>query len=155
MTKSRKIEIICLAIIIGIIYIFISSNNYLALTKDSVDVEYLGNEKYTDNGASFDLSDFKGAWSLITFNSVKDNKITIKNNSKITKGKLHIQVLDSNRKIIIIDKSSKKDLKFTTPKDGEYIIRIAGRNISGKFDIEINSDLPIKLSHYNIYGSKI
>ena len=88
----------------------IDSNNYLSSNDKS--------EK------SFDFEKFNGEWSLMQFTSNKGNKITIKDNTKISKGKFYIVILDSEYNIIA--KKNKLDdkgnLNFTTLKDGKYKI---------------------------------
>ncbi len=75
------------------------------------------------------------------FKSSKGNKINIKDNTKINKGKFFIAVLDSEYNIITKkdETNQKGDINFTTPKDGKYLIRIVGLNAGGKFDISVNS----------------
>lgn len=156
----NKFKVGCLAIIsciiiiiIGIcIFNYVNPNKYLTSRKSSPDFEYLGNEKYVNDNTSFKFSGFNGTWSLITFDSIKDNKITINNNSKISEGEFYVVILDSDYKAIIIDKSNKKKLEFTTSKNGKYIIRVAGKNAGGIFEMKINSSNPISISHHNIYN---
>ncbi|EJO5348889.1 hypothetical protein NRP93_003027 [Clostridium botulinum] len=162
MKKMSKLKIGCLIIITCLIVILahnlvfnnFDSDTYLTSSKSSVDVEYLGHEKNISDGTSFDFSGFNGIWSLITFDSTKDNKIAIDNNSKINKGKFYVILLDSDHNPIIIDKSNKKKLEFTTPKKGKYTIRVAGKNASGTFQMKINSSSKIAISHYDIYSAE-
>lgn len=162
MKKMSKLKIGCLIIIICLIAVIVhnfvfnnfDSDIYLTSSKSSVDINYLGHEKNISDGTSFDFSGFNGIWSLITFDSTKGNKITIDNNSKINKGKFYVMVLDSDHNPIIIDKSNKKKLEFTTPKKGKYIIRIAGKNASGAFQMKINSSSKIAISHYDMFSAE-
>ncbi|MBU3099704.1 MULTISPECIES: hypothetical protein [Clostridium] len=131
----------------------IDSNNYLSsndkLSEKSF--EYNGNEKSGENTESFDFGNFNGKWSLMEFTSIKGNKITINDNTKISKGKFYIVILDSEYKIITKknELSNNGNLNFTTPKDGKYSIRIVGEKASGTFNISTSSN--IKLSHIDLF----
>ncbi len=88
------------------------------------------------------------------FTSKKGNKISIKDNTKITKGKFFIVVLDSKYNIIAKKDETKQngDINFTAPKDGKYLIRIVGLNAEGKFDISINSDKDIDITNKEFFS---
>ncbi|WP_333886952.1 hypothetical protein [Clostridium sp.] len=90
----NKFKIGCLIIIIiGIcIFNYVNPSKYLTSRKSSPDFEYLGNEKYVNDSTSFKFSGFNGTWSLIRFDSIKDNKITINNNSKINEEESYVVI---------------------------------------------------------------
>ncbi len=94
MIKMNKFKIGCLIIIIiGIcIFNYVNPSKYLTSRKSSPDFEYLGNEKYVNDSTSFKFSGFNGTWSLIRFDSIKDNKITINNNSKINEEESYVVI---------------------------------------------------------------
>ncbi|MBU3187500.1 hypothetical protein [Clostridium estertheticum] len=131
----------------------IDSNNYLSSNDKSSEKSfgYNGNEKSGENTESFDFGNFNGKWSLMQFTSNKGNKITINDNTKISKGKFYIVILDSEYKIITKknELNDNKNLNFTTPKDGKYTIRIVGKNASGNLNISTNSN--IKVSHIDLF----
>lgn len=159
---SRSINI-CLTFIIAILLIgsmlyknsslYISSDSYLSSEETKKSVYSTKNEKDTEDGKSFDFDKFTGKWSIIEFTSDKDNKITINDNTKISKGKFYIVVLDSDYNIIAKKDESNEsgDINFTTPKSGKYIIRIVGKNASGNFNIKINANNDIKVSHKGFF----
>ncbi|WP_050607574.1 hypothetical protein [Clostridium niameyense] len=110
------------------------------------------NEEKTKNGRKFDFDRFDGKWSLMEFQSTKDNKIKIIDNSKITKGTLYIVVLSSEYKAIATHKSNgKASLNLTTPENGKYFIRIVGKGSRGNLNIKINSTTDVHLSHRSIF----
>ncbi len=160
--RSRSINI-CLTFIIAILLIgsmlyknsslYISSDSYLSSEETKKSVYSTKNEKDTEDGKSFDFDRFTGKWSIIEFTSDKDNKITINDNTKINKGKFYIVVLDSDYNIIAKKDESNEsgDINFTTPKSGKYIIRIVGKNASGNFNIKINANNDIKVSHKGFF----
>lgn len=86
--------------------------------------------------------------------SSKGNKINIKDNTKINKGKFCIVILDSEYNIIAKknETNQNEDINFTTPKDGKYLIRIVGLNAGGKFDISVNSAKNIDISHKGFFS---
>lgn len=133
----------------------IDSTSYLSSKNDSgKSFDINENYKITTNSESFDFTKFNGKWSLIEFNSSKNNKITIEDNTKITKGKFYIIVLDSNYNIVAKKNESidKENINFTTPKDGKYIIRIAGENTNGTFNIKIDSANKIDIFHKDFFS---
>lgn len=163
MQRKTKSIICWLAVIIVIIGIGIVlnrnnysnkfSNSYLS-SKSERERSFVSktNDKTTNNSESFGFDRFDGKWSLMEFNSPKNNKITINNNTKITKGKFYVVVLDPNYNIITKTESNEKtNLSFTTPKDGKYVIRIVGQKASGNFDIKVNSTSNIVINHKNIF----
>ncbi|ACQ53046.1 hypothetical protein [Clostridium botulinum] len=162
MKKRNNLIIVCLAVIIiagsGIVYknyfTNIDSNNYLS-TRDESERNITGRENgiRSKNSYSFDFKKFDGKWSLMEFKSSKGNKINIKDNTKINKGKFFIAVLDSEYNIITKkdETNQKGDINFTTPKDGKYLIRIVGLNAGGKFDISVNSAKNIDISHKDFF----
>ncbi len=87
------------------------------------------------------------------FTSSKGNKININDNTKINKGKFYIVILDSQYNIIAKKNESNQNgnINFTTPKDGKYLIRIVGAKASGKFDVSVNSDKNIDISHIDFF----
>ncbi|MFT8314623.1 MAG: hypothetical protein ABF633_10325 [Clostridium sp.] len=159
--KSIIAWIIAIIVVAGIgIIIYknnynIDSTSYLSSKNDSgKSFDINENYKIITNSESFDFTKFNGKWSLIEFNSSKNNKITIEDNTKITKGKFYIIVLDSNYNIVVKKNESidKGNINFTTPKDGKYIIRIAGENTNGTFNIKIDSANKIDISHKDFFS---
>lgn len=146
---------------VGIIILYknsssnIDSTSYLSSKNDS-GKSFAINENYkiTKDSESFDFTKFNGRWSLIEFNSTKNNKITIDDNTKITKGKFYIVILDSNYNIVVKKNESteKGNINFTTPKDGKYIIRIAGENANGTFNVKINASNNIDIQHKDFFS---
>ncbi|MBU5483730.1 hypothetical protein KQI86_05260 [Clostridium sp. MSJ-11] len=151
-------SIVLLIIIVGGIFVYnnnfagITSNSYLTSKEENRTFLEHVNQQYTENGASFDFSGFTGKWSLIEFESSKDNKIVLEDNTKIEKGQFYIVVLDSDYKNIAMHESKEgENLEFTTPKDGKYLVRIVGKNASGKFDIKISSENDISITHKDFW----
>lgn len=131
------------------------TNSYLSSKDESERSFYIHtNDHSTNNSKSFDFEKFDGRWSLIEFSSNKNNKINIEDNTKITKGKFYIVVLDSNYNIIAEknELAKKGNIDFTTPKDGKYLIRIVGANASGTFNIKLNSSNNIDISHKDFFS---
>ncbi|WP_032120975.1 hypothetical protein [Clostridium amazonitimonense] len=167
MTKRNRlntnliISVIVVLIIGSILYknssYYISSKHYLSSKEEKRSFYSLKNEKNTQDGKSFDFDKFTGKWSLIEFTSDKDTKITIKDNTKISKGTFYIVVLDSDYNIIAKKNESNENenengsIDFTTPKSGKYIIRIVGKNAMGNFDIKISESNNINLSHKDFF----
>ncbi len=83
------------------------------------------------------------------FTSSKGDKINIDDKTKITKGRFYIVVLDSDYNIIAKknELNQKGNIKFTTPKDGKYIIRIVGASAGGNFNIKVSSGHNIDITH--------
>lgn len=132
----------------------IDSNSYLTSKYDSQSsFYYKENYENTGNFENFDFKKFNGIWSLIEFTSTKNNKITIEDNTKITKGKFYLVILDSNYNIIAKkDESTEKgNINFITPKDGKYLIRIAEKDSSGTFNIKINASNTIDISRKDLF----
>lgn len=164
MKKRSNLIIICLIVIIiagtGTVlykkhFPNIDSNNYLSSNdKSEKSFGYKGNEKSGENNESFDFEKFNGKWSLMQFTSNKGNKIAIKDNTKISKGKFYIVILDSEYNIIAKknELDDKGNLNFTTLKDGKYTIRIIGANASGNFNISISASNNIKISHIDLFN---
>ncbi|ABS34967.1 hypothetical protein [Clostridium botulinum] len=164
MKKRNNLIIVCLVVIIiagsGILYknyfTNIDSNNYLSSKNESEKsfFYYSSSGDSDKNAESFDFKRFNGKWSLMEFTSSKGNKINIKDNTKIAKGKLFIVVLDSECNIITKKDETKQkgDINFTTPKDGKYFIRIVGAKASGKFDISVNATKNIDISHIDFFS---
>jgi len=163
MKRTNKLIISWLAVIIVVIGIGIVlnknsssnkfSNSYLSSKSDG-EKSFVckTNDKSTNNSESFDFSRFDGKWSLMEINSPKNNKITINDNTKISKGKFYVVVLDPNYNIITKTESNEKtNLNFTTPKDGKYIIRIVGQKAKGNFNIKVNSTSNIVVNHKDIF----
>ena len=122
-------------------FININSNQYLTAKEEKRSVLVHENQKCTKDSMSFDFNRFTGKWSFFELDCKEGNKITIKDNSKIDKGKLFIVVLDSNYNIIAMkEEKNKEDIEFSAPKDGKYLLRIVGEKASGHFDISIKSD---------------
>lgn len=165
MKKSRKLILNCVLIAIVIIagaaiyknnFLNIDSNAYLSgngKSEKSFEV-YDGNGEDSKNGQNFEFKKFDGRWSLMKIKSSKGNNISIGDNTKIEAGKFYIVVLDSDYKIIAKKNeiSDKGDIRFTAPKDGEYIVRIAGKNASGKFDINVNANKNVDISHLDFWS---
>lgn len=163
MKKRNNLIIVCLVVIIiagsGILYknyfTNIDSNNYLS-SKNEAEKSFFYYSSSGDsdkNAESFDFKRFNGKWSLMEFTSSKGNKINIKDNTKINKGKFYIVILDSQYNIIAKKNESNQNgnINFTTPKDGKYLIRIVGEKASGKFDVSVNSDRNIDISHIDFF----
>ncbi|WP_346939465.1 hypothetical protein [uncultured Clostridium sp.] len=164
MKKRSNLIIICLIVIIvagaGTVlyknhFPNIDSNNYLSSSDESEkSFYYCGNEKSDENSESFDFEKFDGKWSLMQFTSNKGNEININDNTKISKGKFYIVILDSEYNIIA-KKDELKDsgnINFTTPKDGKYSVRIIGANASGNFNISISANDNITVSHIDMFN---
>ncbi len=131
----------------------IDSNKYLSSMKEDKRIGYNGNHKSDKNSEAFDFKKFDGKWSLMQFTSNKGNKVSIKDNTKISEGKFYIVVLDPKYNIIS-KKNERKDtgnINFTTPKDGKYTIRIIGSNASGHFNISVNASNNIDISHKDFF----
>ncbi len=143
-------------IVIGIVFlisicIFNFKNHYTSHQGGASFDEKL-NEVNTDNGSSFDFSNFKGNFTLMEFTTTKGSKIEISDTSIISKGTLDIVVSDSHYKDVIVHNSTKESsFDFTAPKDGMYFIRLVGKNAYGTLDLKINSDTNIDLIHKDIY----
>ncbi|AVP59871.1 MULTISPECIES: hypothetical protein [Clostridium] len=163
MKKRNNLIIVCLVFIIIAgsksvyknYFVNIDSNNYLSTRDESErNIYSLENDISSKNAYSFDFKKFDGKWSVMEIKSTKGNKINIKDNTKITKGKLFIAVLDSEYNIITKkdETNQKGDINFTTPKDGKYLIRIVGLNAGGKFDISVNSAQNIDISHKGFFS---
>ncbi|MCR1973908.1 hypothetical protein NSA52_07150 [Clostridium sporogenes] len=162
MKKRTKLIISCLVFIIiaGSRAIYknyfanIDSNSYLS-TRDEPErsITTHENDDVGKNTHSFDFKRFNGKWSLMEFTSSKGNKINIKDNTKINKGKFCIVILDSEYNIIAKknETNQNEDINFTTPKDGKYLIRIVGLNAGGKFDISVNAANNIDISHKHFF----
>ncbi|HDK7137610.1 TPA: hypothetical protein PTV74_000178 [Clostridium botulinum] len=163
MKKRGNLVILCLVVITivgsGILYknyfVNIDSNNYLSSRDESErNITSRENDDISKNTHSFDFKKFDGKWSIMEIKSNKGNKINIKDNTKIAKGKLFIVVLDSEYNIITKKDETKQkgDINFTTLKDGKYFIRIVGLNAGGKFDISVNSAKNIDISHIDFFS---
>ncbi|MGO5067091.1 MULTISPECIES: hypothetical protein [unclassified Clostridium] len=164
MKKRTKLIISCLVFIIIAgsrsvyknYFVNIDSNNYLS-TKDESGkqfVYYDGDGSSDENADKFNFKEFNGKWSIMEIKSNKGNKINIKDNTKIIKGKFFVVVLDSEYNIITKkdEANQKGDINFTTPKDGKYLIRIVGLNAEGKFDISVNSNKDIDITHKDFFS---
>lgn len=164
MKKRSILIIICLItiIILGIGAVLyknyfpnIDSNNYLSSNDKSAEKSfgYKGNDEIGENNESFDFEKFNGKWDLMQFTSNKGNKISINDNTKISKGKFYIVILNSEYNIIAKknELNDKGNLNFTIPKDGKYTIRIIGANASGNFNISISASNTIKVSHIDLF----
>ncbi|MCC5438109.1 hypothetical protein [Clostridium botulinum] len=163
MKKRTKLIISCLVFIIIAgsrsvyknYFVNIDSNNYLSSRDESErNITSRENDDISKNTHSFDFKKFDGKWSIMEIKSNKGNKINIKDNTKIAKGKLFIVVLDSECNIITKKDETKQkgDINFTTPKDGKYFIRIVGLNAGGKFDISVNATKNIDISHIDFFS---
>ncbi|MCR3760881.1 hypothetical protein [Clostridium felsineum] len=118
------------------------TNGYLSTKSDNkTSFVYNTNYKKTGKSESFNFGGFDGKWSLIEINAKSKDKVTLHDNTKVTKGRFCIVVLDPNYKIIgkIEEKNEESEISFKTDEKGKYIIRIVGENASGKFDIKVNS----------------
>lgn len=163
MKKTRNLIVGCMVIaVVAEILIYkydasnINSNVYLSSTaKGEKSFEACdGNGEDKPNSEKFNFKKFNGRWSLMKFTSNKGNKIDISDNTKIRAGKFYIVVLDSKYNIVAKknETSDKGNIKFTTPKDGKYIIRIAGEKASGKFDISVNAKENVDISHLDFWS---
>ena len=161
MKKKKNLIILSLIIIIigaGMIlynncFHNIDSDKYLSNIHENKNIDYNGNHKSDKNSESFDFKKFDGKWSLMQFTSNKGNKISIMDNTKISKGKFYIVILDSKYNIIAKKNESEgnKNISFTTPNDGKYSIRIVGENASGNFNISVNASNNIDISHRDFF----
>nr|WP_025776555.1 hypothetical protein [Clostridium botulinum] len=130
----------------------IDSIDYLTSKEENGSITKMSNEEKTKNGRKFDFYRFDGKWSLMEFQSTKDNRIKITDNSKITKGTLYIVVLSSEYKSIATHKSNgKASVNLTIPENGKYFIRIVGKGARGNLNIKINSTTDVHLSHRSIF----
>ncbi|EJO5348888.1 hypothetical protein NRP93_003026 [Clostridium botulinum] len=130
----------------------INSIDYLTSEEETASITKTSNEERTKNSRKLDFYRFDGKWSLMEFESTKNNKIKIIDNSKITKGTLYIVVLSSKYKALATHKSNgKASLDLTTPKNGKYFIRIVGKHAKGNLNIKISSATDIHLSHKGIF----
>ncbi|MHB9926198.1 hypothetical protein [Clostridium botulinum] len=164
MKKRSKLIALCLVVIIIIgsravyknYFINIDSNNYLSSKNESEKsfFYYSSSGDSDKNAESFDFKRFNAKWSLMEFTSIKGNKINIKDNTKINKGKFFIVILDSKYNIIAKKNETNQsgNINFTTPKDGKYLIRIVGLNAEGRFDISVNSAKDIDISHIDFFS---
>ena len=135
--------------------VHISSDVYLSNEEETErSFGYLGSGIDTENNKSFDFNEFTGKWSLMEFTSDKDNEIIINDDTKINKGEFYIVVLDSDYNIITKkdEFKEKKDISFITPKKGKYIIRIVGKNASGKLNIKIQENNKIEFSNNDFFN---
>lgn len=163
--QRRNKSIICWVVVIIVVIgvgIFLSknvssnefSNNYLTTKLDGHKsfVKHF-NDVQTETGKSFDFSKFDGKWSLMEINSDKNNKVTIRDNTKITKGKFCILVLDPNYKIVdkIEPKNKETDTSFITSVKGKYLIRIVGKKSSGNFNIKVSSANNVNIKHNDFF----
>ena len=78
----------------------VDSSRYLSSINEDRNIGYNGTHKSDKNSESFDFKKFDGKWSLMQFTSNKGNKISIMDNTKISKGKFYIVILDSKYNII-------------------------------------------------------
>jgi len=163
MKKRSNLIFLCLIVIIiaGGITLYknhfpnIDSNNYLSSNDESErSFDHHGNDEGGENSKRFDFKKFDGKWSLMQFTSNKGNNINIKDNTKISKGKFYIVVLDSEYNIIAKknELNQNGNINFTTPKDGKYAIRIVGANASGNFNISVNASNNIDISHIDFFN---
>jgi hypothetical protein len=154
MNKKRFLGIICTILILiagGSIVIYnnyvvnIDSSKYLASKDEPRSIEDTRHQNNSNNGMSLDFKKFDGKWSIMKFTSKKGDKINIKDNTKINKGKFYIVVLDSEYNIIAKKNEVKDsgDIHFVIPKDGKYSIRIAGEKASGNLNIRTNKNIDI------------
>ncbi|OSB09896.1 hypothetical protein [Clostridium botulinum] len=156
-TSIRAIVIAIIVVITGMVIYKstvpnINSIDYLTSKEETPSITKLSNEERTKDSRKFDFYRFDGKWSLMEFESTKNNKIKIIDNSKITKGTLYIVVLSSEYKALATHKSNGKDsLDLSIPKNGKYFIRIVGKNSKGNLNIKINSTTDIHLSHRSIF----
>ncbi|MFL0249009.1 hypothetical protein ACJDT4_01125 [Clostridium neuense] len=163
MKNIRKLILGCIIIVMAVgilIYKYhlsnIDSNAYLSgngESQKSFEV-YDGNGEDSGNIKKFDFKKFDGRWSFMKFTSSKGNKINISDNTKIGAGRFYLVVLDSKYNIVAKknETSDKGNIEFTTPRDGEYTIRIAGEKASGKFDISVNAKEKVDISHMDFWS---
>lgn len=165
---QRKNKLIISSILVSLIFLcsgiilynnFNTFSNYSLSSKDDGQKSFLNYENYklSTDGESFDFGGFDGKWSLIEISSPKDNEITIDDMTKISKGEFCIVVLDSDLNIVANTKSnsqnsSNKEVTVSTAKGGKYIVRIAGKEASGSFNIKVNSIKKINISHKDFFS---
>lgn len=163
MKNIKKIcSIICVPVfLIGLIFSISKNNlwnfdskNYLTSKDDgAVSFYELKDDFRNDNNASFDFSKFNGKFTLMEFSAKMGNKIKLTDSSTLSKGSIYIVVLDSDYNEIAIHKSNgAATFEFDTPKDGNYLIRVAGKKASGSFNLHLNSDEAVTLVHKTIWS---
>lgn len=163
MKNIKKIcTIICIPLfLIGLVF-SISKNNlcnfdsksYLT-SKDCSTLSFneLKNDVRTDNNASFDFTKFDGKFTLMEFSAKMGNKIKLTDSSTLSKGSMYIVVLDSDYNEVSIHKSNgAATFEFDIPKDGSYLIRVAGKKASGSLNLHLNSDESVTLVHKTIWS---
>lgn len=162
MIKIKRSIIACfigvIIVIGGLFYLSthyrFDSNNYLAHGEDKVNFKNFKNEKRSKYGMKFDFDLFNGKWSLMKFDSVKGDKITINDTTNIKSGKFYIVVLDSENKIISKhEPNGKSNVEFSIPKTGQYFVRIVGKNASGNFDIKYSSSNYINVTYKDLMSN--
>lgn len=126
------------------------TDSYLTSRSDNeTSFVYHINDKKSSNGESFDFGGFNGKWSLMEIDSDKNNHITIHSNTKINKGKFCIVALDPDYKIAgkIEVHNKESEISFITSVKGKYLIRIAGKDAGGNFNLEVNSSSKAVISY--------
>lgn len=163
MKRIKKIcTIICTPILlIGLIF-SISKNNlwnfdsksYLTSKNGGTASFYeLKNDVRNDNNASFDFAKFDGKFTLMEFTSKKGNKIKVADSSTLSKGNMYIVVLDSAYNEVALHKSNgPTSFEFDIPKDGNYLIRVAGKKASGSFNLHLDSNDDVTIVHKDIWS---
>lgn len=163
MKNIKKIcSIICVPVfLIGLIF-SISKNNlwnfdsksYLT-SKDGGNVSFyeLKNDVRNNNDASFDFTKFDGKFTLMEFSSKKGATIKVTDSSTLSKGNMYIVVLDSAYNEVALHKSNgNATFEFDIPKDGNYLIRVAGKKASGSFNLHLDSNESVNLIHKSIWS---
>ncbi|WP_331665353.1 hypothetical protein [Anaerocolumna sp.] len=105
----------------------IDSNVYLSNKNEShKSFNSKTNDKSDKNSKSFDFEKFDGNWSLMQFTSNKGNEININDNTKISKGKFYIVVLDSEYNIVAKKNEVNEtgNIKFITKKVGNIVLEL-------------------------------
>lgn len=119
----------------------VNADSYLGCkeeTRTFIDYEDINN---TNDSINLNISNFTGQWSFFDLTIKKGSSVAIKDDSNISNGKLYMVILDNNYNIV-----SKKQingqgtLNFLPEEDGKYFVRIVGKNASGNFNIEIDSN---------------
>ncbi len=164
--KNRKIvSIVIISVIIFVLLLvsggalfknstmYYRSDDYLSQVKEERSVGSMQDEKNVADGKSFDFEQFTGKWTVMEITARKGTEIILQDQSEIREGLFYIIVLDSDYNIIIKREESNENtnITFTIPEDGEYRIRIAGKNATGQFNVTVRASEEISLLHKDFF----
>ncbi|MEW8955238.1 hypothetical protein [Clostridium sp.] len=125
---------------------------HLGIKDKQINFGVLKNDMITDQGVSFDFSDFTGEYKPVEFTANKGDKVELIDESSISQGKLYIAVLDSNYKDLTLHKLDKQpSFNIVVPEDGKYFISLIGKNSSGDLNLKLNFDSNIKITKKDIW----